>query len=89
MQSERRIAVRTEVFDVCPDPAQRVHEIANRALVHPRRAGKAVFAAAHHQRGGERPQRGAGIAEEELGFFNRERAAHAPDALLRGSNPQL
>jgi hypothetical protein len=54
------------------DAAQRIDQIADRPLVHARHARKAILAARECERRGEGPQGGAGVAEKELGFLDRE-----------------
>jgi hypothetical protein len=54
------------------DRPQAVDEVADRALVHPRHAAQRVVAALQGQRRGERADRGAGIAHEEIGLPGRE-----------------
>jgi len=75
MNHERRIALLLAVVDACADRAQRVDEIADRALVHARHAGDVVLAAAKRQRGRQGTQCGAGVAEKEIGFLLPERPA--------------
>ena len=57
--------------------AQRVDQVADRPLVHARNAGQPVVAAAQREHRGQRPERGAGVAEEEVRALHRKRAARA------------
>ncbi len=79
MDGERREAGLAPVIDARADRAQRVDEIADRPLVHARHAGDDVLAFGKRERRGERPQRRARIAEEEIGFFFAKGAACAMD----------
>ena len=79
MDGERRKALVGEIVDACAERAQRVHQVADRPLVHARHAREAVFAARKSQRRGERPERGAGVAQEELGLLDGESASHPCD----------
>ena len=65
---QRRIAGVAAVIDVRTQLAQSIHQVANRALVHPRHAVELVVAAQHGQGGGERAESSAGIAQKQIGF---------------------
>ena len=69
---ERRKSFVAEISDVGAERAQRVDEIADRSLVHPRNAGQLVGAAGEREHGGQRPKRGAGVAEEQVRCATRE-----------------
>ena len=62
---QRRKTVLSQVIDVAADLAQRIHQVANRALVHTRHTAQFKVAAQNSQRGGERTNRGAGVAHEQ------------------------
>src|SRR6185295_8801962 len=81
VDDQGREAFLARVVDARADGAQRVDQVADRPLVHARDAREPVFAAAERERRGERPERGAGIAEKKLCVFHRERAAHATHLL--------
>ena len=55
-----------EVADVGAERAQRVDEIADRPLVHARHAVELVVAAGERERGRQRAQRRAGVAEKQV-----------------------
>ena len=63
---QRRKAVRAEVVNATTQLAQRVHQVADGALVHARYARKFKVAAHQRQRGRQRAHGGAGVAHEEL-----------------------
>ena len=48
---------------------ERVHEVADRTLVHARDAGKPIVAAPKREHRGERPKGGARVAEKEIGLL--------------------
>ena len=61
---QRRVVFVAGVADVCADDAQGINQIADGAFVHARHAVQAVIAAQDCQRGGQRAEGGAGVAEE-------------------------
>src|SRR5690606_38991747 len=77
LEMQRRVALVGGAGDVGAELAQRVDEVADRALVHARHARQAVLAARQRERRGERPEGGAGVAEEEIAGLDREGAADA------------
>ena len=77
--AQRRKARVTQVIDRAAELAQRIHQIANRALVHAGHTAELKVAAQHGQRGSQRAHRGTGIAHEELGRWCPQLAAHALD----------
>ena len=62
---QRRVAVRAQIANICAEPTQRIDQIANGTLVHPRHAGQLVTALAQRQRRGERAERRTRVAEEQ------------------------
>ena len=79
--AQRRIAFLLQAFDAAAERAQGVDQVADRPLVHPRRAAQLE---ARVGRGGEerqrrrqRPHRRAGVAEEEGRALQRRPAAEA------------
>ncbi|OIQ72372.1 hypothetical protein GALL_460050 [mine drainage metagenome] len=76
---QRWVAGISELVDAAAQRAQRVDQIADRALVHARHAAYAVLAADQRQRRGQRPHSGAGVAEEQVGAFDRRAAVAAVD----------
>ena len=87
-QAQRRIAWLTELLDAAAERAQRVDEVADRALVHARDAPQFELAALgcgeHGQCGGQWAHRRAGIAEEEAGPVHGQAAREAGDAHAAG-----
>jgi len=77
MYVQRRIAGLAQILDACSGLAQCLDQIADWPLVHARHARQTIFAAAQCQCRGQRPERGAGVAEKQLGRLDRKRAARA------------
>src|SRR5207249_7471580 len=72
-----RKAFLAEIVDARAEPPQRVHQIADRALVHARRSREPVLAPGKREDCGKRPEGRAGVAEAKVGGLVRERpAAH-------------
>ena len=73
-----------QVIDAATESAQRVDEVADRALVHARHAAKFELAALRRreqrQRRGERPHGGSGVAEEKRGPLAAQPASQPPHA---------
>jgi len=65
-------ALRAEVIDARAELPQGVDQVADRPLVHARHARKPVFAAREREDRGERPERGAGVAEMQLRRLDRK-----------------
>ena len=61
---QRRIAFVAPILHIGTRDAQRIHQVANRALVHARHAVQPVIAAEHRQRCCERAKSRAGVAEK-------------------------
>ena len=78
---ERRKSLGALVVDARPDAAQPVDQVADRPLVHARHAGEPVLAVAESERGGQRPERGARVAQEQICLAYRERSARSNDRL--------
>ena len=74
---QRRVAVVAKILHIGTGQAQCINQIANRTLVHTRHAVQMVVAAEYGQRGGERSEGGAGIAEKQIGLALREYAVAA------------
>ena len=64
---QRRKTVVAEIVDLAAELAQRVDQVADRALVHARHAREFKLAAEQGQRRGERAHRRSGIAQKQLG----------------------
>ncbi|MCY1240214.1 hypothetical protein D9M72_530500 [compost metagenome] len=79
---QRRKAFIAQVADHSAHLAQAVDQVADRPLMHARHARQLVASALQRQRGGQRADRGAGIAHEELGRLVREIAAGAGDNVV-------
>jgi len=74
---ERGVAGVFEIADVRADAAQGGNEVADGAFVHAGDAAQGVAAAEYGERGGERAEGGAGVAEEQVGLLHGETAAAA------------
>ena len=61
---QRRIAFFAQILHIGARNVQRIHQVANRALVHARHAVQPVIAAKHRQRRRERAKSRAGVAEK-------------------------
>ena len=83
-QPQGRIALLCQALDGAAQLAQRVHEVANRALVHARYAAEfklcALGAGQQGQSCRERAHGGAGIAQEQGRFAHAELPAQTTDA---------
>ena len=82
MNRQRRIAFLPQIIDFRAQQPQRIDKIANGPLVHARHAFEHVFAARKRACGGERTEGRAGVAEEEFGLLDRERAADTRDGVV-------
>ncbi len=82
VDAQRRIAVVAQVVDLAAELAQRIDQVANRALVHARHARELVFAAQQRQRRAQRAHGRAGVAQEQSGGRRGAAAAQAGDARL-------
>jgi len=67
----------SEIINLRAHRAQRVDQIANRALVHARHAPHLVMAIRERQRGGQRAKGRAGIAEKQICFLCGKKPADA------------
>jgi hypothetical protein len=79
---ERREPPLAELVDRAADRAQRVDEVADRTLVHPRRAAQLearVAARGEREGGDERPHRGSCVAEPERRLLHERPAAETVD----------
>jgi hypothetical protein len=74
---QRRIADFAGIGDARADRVERIDQVADRPFMHARHAMQRVIAAGDSQRRGQRPDRGAGIAHEQVGLAHREGAAGA------------
>ena len=72
-----RITGLAGVADIGTDRRQPVDQITDRALMHARHTAQTIVPAIDGQRRRQWPDRGAGIAHEEIGFTHREPALHA------------
>ena len=64
---ERGESIIAEVIDAAAELSQRIHQVADRPLVHPGNAAELKVATHHGQRSRERAHGGAGVAQEKLG----------------------
>ena len=72
-----RVAWLAQVLDMTAELTQRIHQVAYRSLVHARHTPQLKVATQHGQRGGQRPDRGASVAHEELGSPHGQLPAQA------------
>ena len=83
MHSQRRVAGLAQVVHRAAELAQRIDQVANRPLVHPRHARQretaALQAGQQRQGGGQGPHRGAGVAQEQLGLVDEQTAGQTRD----------
>ena len=80
LQLQGGIAFITQVGDVGPQLAQAVHQVADGPLVHAGHALQQVIAACQGQGGGQGPESGAGVAQEQLRLPHGNAAAATADA---------
>ena len=80
---ERRKAGLAEVIDLRAHRAQRLHQVADRALVHARHALHHVGAVGEREHGGERARRRARVAHVQLGALHRKARAAADPGTRR------
>ena len=81
---QRREAGDAGVGDLRANRIQGIDQIADRALVHARHAVQRVIAADHGQRRGQRTDRGAGIAHEQVGLMHRRFAVDPEHGVIPG-----
>src|SRR3954468_14297304 len=79
MDAQRWVTGVLRVIDAPADRAQGVYQVADRPLVHARRARDGVLPSRENECGGERSQRRSSIAEEKIGLLLRKWAGHAAD----------
>src|SRR5213078_1702842 len=84
----RRKAFLAEIVDARAEPPQRVHQIADRALVHAWRAREPVLAPGKREDCGKRPEDRAGVAEVKVGGLVRERPAAHRGRIARDADAQ-
>ena len=77
---QRRKAVLAGAVDGATELAQRIDQVANRALVHACHAMQTSTRTHQRQGGSERAHGGAGIAHEQIQFINRCLPAQTGDA---------
>src|SRR5262249_59443443 len=83
-----RESVLAEVADIGTERAQRVDEVFDGTLVHPGHAGKLVVAVRERERGGERPERRARVAQEQPGPLHWKRSCgSAHEKVARFASP--
>ena len=83
---ERRKAFLRQVAYVGAERAQRIDQIADGALMHPRHARELVLPASKRERGGQRPEGGARVTEKKLRPLDRKPAAVAANGkIARGA----
>ncbi len=77
MNGQWRKTIFALVVDARADATQRIHQVADWPLVHPRHTREAVLAVGECQRCREWTEGGASVAEKEIGFLDWEWPADA------------